>query len=61
MQLARLIGILVVFGVPAIIGGGIIYGFFHSFVAMWIYEALLIAFAIRTACKACCKPAPSEH
>ena len=61
MQLARLIGILVVFGVPAIIGGGLMMHVFHSYVAVWIYEALLIAFAIRTACKACCKPAPSDH
>lgn len=61
MQLARLIGILVVFGVPAIIGGGLVYALFHSFVVVWIYVALLIAFAIRTSCKACCKPAPSDH
>jgi len=61
MQLARLIGILVVFGVPAIIGGGIIYGFFHSFVAVWIYEALLLVLAVKVATKACSKPAASEH
>ena len=61
MQLARLIGILVVFGVPAIIGGGLVYALFHSFVVVWIYEALLIALAIRTGCKACCKPAASDH
>jgi hypothetical protein len=61
MQLARLIGILVVFGVPAIIGGGIIYGFFHSFAAVWIYEALLLVLAIITVRKSCFKPAPTEH
>ena len=61
MQFARLIGILVVFGVVGIMGGGLMYHLFHSFVAVWVFEALLIAFAIRTSCKACCKPAPSEH
>ena len=61
MQLARLIGILVVFGVPAIIGGGLMMHLFNSYVPVWIYVALLVAFAIRTACKACSKPAPSDH
>jgi hypothetical protein len=61
MQLARMIGIFVVFGVPAIIGGGIVYGLFHSFVAVWIYEALLLVVAIKVATKAAGKPAPSEH
>ncbi len=61
MQLARLIGICVVFGVPAIMGGGLMYHLFHSFVAVWVFEALLIAFAIRTSWKACSQPAPSEH
>jgi len=61
MQLARLIGILVVFGVPAIMGGGLMYHLFHSFVAVWVFEALLIAVAMKISCKACCKPAPSDH
>jgi len=61
MQFARFLGILVVFGVPAIMGGGLMYHLFHTFVAVWIYEALLLALAIKVSCKACCKPAPSEH
>ena len=61
MQLARMIGILVVFGVPAIIGGGLFYDLFHSWVAVWLYEALLVAGAVTTAYRAAGKPAPSEH
>ncbi|MDY6990122.1 MAG: hypothetical protein SWQ30_18935 [Thermodesulfobacteriota bacterium] len=61
MQFARFLGILVVFGVLAIMGGGLVYHLFHTFVAVWIYEALLLALAIKVACKACCHPAPSEH
>jgi hypothetical protein len=49
MNLARLLGILVVFGVPAIIGGGLFYHIFHSWVAVWLYEALLILTAVTTA------------
>jgi hypothetical protein len=61
MQFARMLGIFVVFGVPAIIGGGLVYDLFHSFVAVWIYEALLAVVAIITARKTCLKPAPNEH
>jgi hypothetical protein len=61
MQFARFLGILVVFGVPAIMGGGLMYHLFHSFVAVWIYEALLLALAFKVASKACSNPAPSDH
>jgi hypothetical protein len=43
MSISRKLGILVFCGVPAIIGGGILYALFgHSFVPVIIYEALLI-------------------
>ncbi len=45
MDISRKLGILVFFGVPAIIGGGIIYGFFHSYTPVAIYEVLLLLFA----------------
>lgn len=61
MDLARFLGILVVFGVPAIIGGGLVYHLLHSWLAVWLYEALLILVAVTTAIKAAGKPAPSEH
>ena len=61
MQFARMLGIFAVFGVPAIIGGGIVYGFFHSFAVVWIYEALLLVVAITTVRKSCFKSAPNEH
>ncbi len=45
MDTPRRLAILVFFGVPAIIGGGIVYAIFGSLTAMWIYEVLLIATA----------------
>jgi zinc transporter ZupT len=42
MDISRKLGILVFCGVPAIIGGGIIYGFFHSYTPVVIYEVLLL-------------------
>jgi hypothetical protein len=58
MQLARLLGILAVFGAPAIIGGGLVYHLFHNWFAVWCFEALLILLAFRTAIKAAGKPDP---
>lgn len=43
MKVSRKLGILVFCGVPAIIGGGILYGVFHSYIPVFIYETLLIA------------------
>jgi len=42
MGVSRKLGILVFFGVPAIIGGGIVYALFHSYVPVFIYEILLL-------------------
>ena len=43
MTISRKLGILVFCGVPAVIGGGILYALFnHSFVPVIIYEALLM-------------------
>jgi hypothetical protein len=61
MDLARFLGILVVFGAPAIIGGGLVYHLLHSWLAVWLYEALLIFTAVRTAYRAAGKSAPSAH
>ena len=41
MNIGRILGILIVFGVPVIIGGGIVYAIFESFPAMFVYEILL--------------------
>ena len=41
MDISRKLGILVFCGVPAIIGGGIVYGLAGSFVPVVIYEILL--------------------
>ncbi|MEJ2155553.1 MAG: hypothetical protein P8X96_09475 [Desulfobacteraceae bacterium] len=45
MDISRRLGILVFCGVPAIIGGGIVYAIFDSLTPMWIYEALLLVVA----------------
>ena len=41
MNLARFIGILFVFGVPTIIGGGLTFHLFHSWFAVLVWEILL--------------------
>lgn len=45
MTISRKLGILIFFGVPAIIGGGVLYHFFHNYTPVFIYEILLILFA----------------
>lgn len=45
MDVSRKLGILVFFGVPAIIGGGIMYAMFGSYIPVFIWEVLLIFIA----------------
>ena len=42
MDISRKLGILVFCGVPAIIGGGIVYHFFGGLVPVFIYEIMLL-------------------
>ena len=51
MNISRRLGTLVVFGVPAIIGGGIVYALFGNYVAVFSYEILLILVAVGFASK----------
>jgi hypothetical protein len=44
MDISRRLGILIFFGVPAIVGGGIVYGAF-GLTAMWIYQVVLFTIA----------------
>jgi hypothetical protein len=46
MDISRKLGILVFFGIPAIIGGGIVYAIFGSYPPVAIYEILLIGIAV---------------
>lgn len=50
-KLAQKFGILIFTGVPAIMGGGIVYGLTHGFVPVIVYEVLLylgvIAFCLK--------------
>jgi hypothetical protein len=45
MTIGRRLGILVFCAVPAIIGGGVLYAIFGSYVPVFVYEILLLAFA----------------
>jgi zinc transporter ZupT len=42
MDVSRKLGILVLCGVPAIVGGGIVYAIFHSYIPVFIYEIVLL-------------------
>jgi zinc transporter ZupT len=45
MNISRRLGILVFCGVPAIIGGGIVYAIFGRFAPVFLYEILLLFIA----------------
>ena len=45
MDISRKLGILVVFGVPSIVGAGIVYHIFGSYVPVFIFETLLVLVA----------------
>ena len=45
MDVSRKLGILVFCGVPAIVGGGIVYAVFGGYIAVFIYEILLLLVA----------------
>jgi hypothetical protein len=45
MDIPRKLGIVVFCGVPAIVGGGIVYGFFHSYIPVAVFETLLLVTA----------------
>lgn len=45
MDISRKLGILVVLGVPVIVGGGIVYGLFGSYIPVVIWEVIVLAFA----------------
>jgi len=45
MDVSRKLGIVVFFGVPAIIGGGIMYAMFGSYIPVFIWQILLFFIA----------------
>jgi len=45
MDVSRKLGILIFCGVPAIIGGGILYALFHSYSIVGVYEFVLLCTA----------------
>ncbi|MFW6011993.1 MAG: hypothetical protein ACOC8R_02800 [Desulfosalsimonas sp.] len=44
--ISRKIGTLVVFGIPVIVGGGIVYHFAQTFPAMYAFEVVLVLAAL---------------
>jgi len=46
MNISRKLGVLIFLGIPAIIGGGIVYSVFGGYSAVAIFEILLIGIAI---------------
>lgn len=44
MNISRKLGILIFGAVPAIVGGGIVYAIFGSYVAVFVYEIVLLFF-----------------
>ena len=61
MQIARILGILVVFGIPGIILGGLTYHLFHNWTAVLVWEIILVLIAAGTAYHAAGKSGPSGH
>jgi hypothetical protein len=47
MDIPRKLGILIYTAVPAIVGGGIVYHFFGSYIPVTIFEILLVLAALR--------------
>jgi hypothetical protein len=45
MNMSRRLGTLVVFGVQVVIGGGIVYALFGSYVSVFAYEIILLLVA----------------
>ncbi len=53
MQIPRMIGIIIIFGAPAIVFGGLAYDLFESWLAVIGMEVLVVLGAFTTAYNAC--------
>ncbi len=51
MDTARFFGIIAVFGVLAIWGGGLMYHWFHSYGPVWVYVVVLAIVAVNVGLK----------
>ena len=49
--ISRKLGILVVFAVPAIVGGGLIFNIFGDWTSVFVYESILALLAGGLVCK----------
>lgn len=60
MDFARFFGIIAVFGVLGIWGGGLMYHWTHGYGLVWVYVAILAVVAFSVALKATKGKAPSH-
>ncbi|MCK4388912.1 MAG: hypothetical protein KAV83_01580 [Desulfobacterales bacterium] len=61
MDIFRMMGIIIIFGVPAIVGGGLVFHVLESWIAVAIWEVLNIVIAASTAYKVAGRSAPGYH
>ena len=60
MDIFRFFGIIIVFGVLGIWGGGLMYHWTHGYGLVWVYTALLAVVALIVAFKATRGKTPSH-
>lgn len=61
MDIARFFGIIIVFGVLGIWGGGLMYYWTHGYGLVWVYVAVLFLVALKVAYTAATKGKAPEH
>ncbi len=60
MDIARFFGIITVFGVLGIWGGGLMYHWSHGYGLVWVWEFVLLIIALKVAFKVTKGKAPSH-
>ena len=61
MDIARFFGIIIVFGVLGIWGGGLMYHWTHGYGLVWVYVAALFIVALKVSFTATKGKAPGHH
>jgi len=58
MDIARMLAVIIVHGTMAIVIGGLMYDWFHSYAAVAVWEIILVAIAVGVAVKVARKKSP---